>query len=188
MNSISKTCQSNLTSTIIHKDRELFLPDSVVTIGTFDGVHLGHQGLIRHVVQAGREMGVPSVVYTFNIPPKAFFSKKRVLTTVLEKVSRIAKLGVDHIVVAHFDQTYASQSADIFLRELRWLAPKKVWVGDDFRFGKNRTGDTALLGSSFNLGIFPEMKCDAGMRISSTRVRTLIETGQLSDAQTLIGW
>lgn len=116
----------------------LQLPGSVVTIGAFDGVHRGHQALIRHAVERTDRLGVPSVAYTFDPPPKAFLHGAPILTPLPEKVRRLEALGLDHAVVALFDEDYAARSAEHFLEEVAALNPVEVWVGPSFRFGSGK--------------------------------------------------
>ena len=92
-----------------HVYSSLELPRSIVAIGAFDGVHKGHQAVIKQAVQRGRKLKVPSVVYTFDPPPRVFFQGARMLTTVQEKVLKIEKLAAGHAVVARFDEVYANR-------------------------------------------------------------------------------
>ncbi|WP_085505370.1 FAD synthetase family protein [Thalassobacillus devorans] len=171
-----------------HDNRTPDLPGAVVAIGAFDGVHRGHQKVILQAVQRSKELMVPSLVYTFDPPPRSYFQGAKVLTTVEEKISRIVTLGVDHIVVANFDQSYINRSADSFIEELTRVSPKEINVGRDFRFGKNRTGDVTKLSKHFQVSLTETVRCAGGVTISSTRIRKLLLQGKHHEAALLLGW
>jgi len=166
---------------------ELFLSSSVLTVGAFDGVHLGHQALIRKVVERARRFRVPSVVYTFDPPPRCYLKNMPMITSIDEKLKRLEKLGVDYVIVACFDERYISRSATSFIEELRTLNPAEIWVGRDFRFGRNRQGSIDELGSAFYVRTMDPICCDSGEVISSTRIRSLISIGRWKEAKKLLG-
>ena len=171
----------------VHATQALRLLDSVVTIGAFDGVHRGHQALIRQAVTRAARFGVPSVAYTFDPPPKVVFGGAPLLTPRPEKISRLAALGLDHAVIADFDAAYASRSAENFLEELGDLNPVEVWVGSDFRFGYKQAGDVEMLGRRFATRVFEPVQCPQGEVISSSRVRALLALGAVDEARSLLG-
>lgn len=107
----------------VHPANTLTLPASVIAIGAFDGVHRGHQKLIGEMVKRSKDLGVPSVVYTFDPPPRAYFEGARILTPIQEKLRRLFELQVDHVVVANFGAAYIARSAADFIRELANLHP-----------------------------------------------------------------
>lgn len=152
----------------------LELPACVVAIGAFDGVHRGHQKVIGSAVDAARRLGCPSVVYTFDTPPKAYFAGAQVLTTIEEKLRKCRALGASCAVVARFDRAYAARSAEDFMDELARLNPLEIRVGADFRFGAGSAGDVALLSTRFNVKVEGEVRCEKGEVISSTRIRQLL--------------
>jgi FAD synthase len=172
----------------VHAAAELALPASVVTIGAFDGVHRGHQQLIGTTVERARTLGVASVVYTFDVAPKAFFGRAEPLVTLDEKLARIARLRPDAIVVAHFDEAYARRTADQFLDELEHLNPIGIIVGGDFAFGSCKTGGVAKLRSRFDTTVVPPVRCSEGVIVSSTRIRELRRAGAGGLAARLEGW
>jgi FAD synthase len=172
----------------VHDAGALELPASVVTIGAFDGVHRGHQALVQRAVDRAEELGVPSVAYTFDPPPKAFFAGARVLTPVAEKVRRLDSLGLDHVVIARFDADYAARSVEDFLGELAALGPVEVWVGWDFRFGHAQAGGVEDLGTRFTTRVLDPIRCVRGEVVSSNRVRRLEAQGYLGEARVLLGW
>lgn len=171
-----------------HVYSSLELPQSIVAIGAFDGVHRGHQVVIRQAVQRGRKLKVPSVVYTFDPPPRVYFQGARMLTTVDEKLAKIEKLGARHSVVARFDEVYARCSANKFIDCLSKLNPVEIMVGGDFRFGKDRLGNIALLEKYFKVRVTKPVCCSQGGVISSSRIRQLISEGEVNLSNALLGW
>lgn len=172
----------------VHTRGTPYFAGSRVAIGAFDGVHLGHQALVRQLVLDTRSDGVPAVVYTFDPPPRvALLGAPQVISTA-ERVRRLASLGVDHIVLARFDATYAARDPQDFLAELGRMTPRALWVGTDFRFGRDRTGDTHLLRRHFELRVMSEVRCAAGLRVSSSRIRSLRAEGRHREARALEGW
>ena len=172
----------------VHDAGALRLPGSIVALGAFDGVHIGHQNVIGGAVSASRRLDVPTVVYTFNPPPKALFHSARILTDIGEKLRRLSALGPDYAVVASFDNDFASRPAEEFLREIASLNPAELWVGRDFRFGAQRRGDVELLARQFTVRLADTVRCSQGEVISSTRIRNLIANGDETGARQLLGW
>jgi len=171
----------------VHAGSGLRLDACVGAIGAFDGVHRGHQPVILQAVSAARTFGIPVVVYTFDPPPKAVFAGATVLTSIEEKLRRVAALGVDHALIARFDRAYASPPPGIFIEELGALNPVEVRVGGDFRFGRHRAGDVAMLGRHFDIKVTESVCCASGEVISSSRIRDLLARGDTSTAAKLLG-
>ncbi|MEW8970353.1 MAG: FAD synthetase [Mesobacillus sp.] len=171
-----------------HIYSSLDLPRSIVAIGAFDGVHRGHQTVIRQAVQRGRKLMVPSVVFTFDPPPRVFFQGARMLTTVAEKLEKIEKLGANHTIVARFDEEYAEKSVYDFIDCLAKLNPAEIMVGGDFRFGKDRMGDVSHLEKYFKVSVTKPVCCSQGSVISSSRIRQLISEGEIHLSNALLGW
>ncbi|WP_035711429.1 FAD synthetase family protein [Salibacterium aidingense] len=171
----------------IYADNQLTLPSSVVSIGAFDGMHRGHQALIKYSVARARKLDVPAVVYTFDPPPRAHFQNSVVLTTIEEKVKLIRQLGADYTIVAQFNDEYASRPPTSFIKEMAFLRPEEIRVGPNFQFGKEKQGDVELLSEYFNVYVLPFVTCDEGKRISSTRVRELLQKDEWKKACHLIG-
>lgn len=166
----------------------LDLPESAIAIGAFDGVHKGHQEVIKTAVDKAKSSNIASVVYTFDPPPRNFFQGVQILTAIDEKVERIEKLGVDYVVVARFDEWYSNRPPNEFIRELKRLHPKEIIIGADFRFGKKREGDVALLKNYFPVHVSDPVYCKSGKLISSTRIRQLLSEGDFQQSYTLLGW
>jgi riboflavin kinase / FMN adenylyltransferase len=182
------TLGGRLPTTIAPYCGQLALSASVVTIGSFDGVHKGHQALVAHVGSRAHSIGVASIVYTFSTPPKAALGLAQQLTTLDEKLRRLSHFGVDFILVADFTSEYAGRTERHFIDELGKLNPREIWVGGDFRFGKGRTGDIHMLGRYFDVHVLGEVVCAKGDRISSTRLRSLLMQGRYVEAAELHGW
>lgn len=171
-----------------HRERELNLAASVVTIGAFDGVHRGHQELIRQTVKTARSLGVPAVVYTFDPPPKVFFGQAEALIPLTKKLERISAFRPDHLIVARFDDDYAGRTAADFFAELGTLNSRQIFVGDDFRFGSCKTGNVAQLRKHFETCSLPPVRCSDGVVVSSSRIRSLRRSGFAAAAAALEGW
>ncbi|MBL8258038.1 MAG: bifunctional riboflavin kinase/FAD synthetase [Pseudoxanthomonas mexicana] len=169
---------------------------SVVCIGAFDGLHLGHRALVRHAVTRARALGVPAVVVTFEPLPREFFAKDNPpprLTLARAKVEGLLDLGADHVGLLRFDAKLSAMTADDFARTLLAgrLGAKEVWIGPEFRFGHRRGGDLALLqamGSElgFSAGEIESVHAH-GDRVSSTRIREALRGGDFDTAARLLG-
>jgi FAD synthase len=171
----------------VHAPTELLLAGCILTIGAFDGVHRGHQRLVGAAVASARLHGLPAVVYTFDPPPKVAMGRVAALSSRDEKIDRLGALGPDHIVVAAFNESYRMRSAQAFVAELGLLNPQTVWVGAGFRFGAGRAGDANLLRRYFVVRTVAPLR-SGGVIISSSRIRSLRERGDLAAAEALLGW
>lgn len=172
----------------IYFSKSLVIPKSVIAIGTFDGVHRGHKTVLQKLVNMSQIEMAPSVVYTFDPPPKSYFQGVPVLTSIDEKISRIKQLGIDYLKVASFDKQYLQRTVDDFLEELGQMNPVNIIVGNDFRFGYKRAGDVDLLRQHFNVTVIEPVCCTNGEKISSTRIRKLIQEGKTEQANLLLDW
>ncbi|MDO6563642.1 bifunctional riboflavin kinase/FAD synthetase [Amphritea sp. 1_MG-2023] len=168
----------------------------VATIGNFDGVHLGHQQVLTQVLRKGKELGLPAVVIIFEPQPREFFAGQHApprLTRFDEKVRLLQAEGVDRVLCLTFNERLRSMSADQFVDELllKGLAVRHFVVGDDFRFGCDRSGDYNMLRQSGERYGFSVVNTDtfdvAGERVSSTRVRHALQHNDLAQAQRLLG-
>lgn len=175
--------------------RELSLPASVLTLGNFDGIHLGHQALVQNIVRDSKRLKSPSVVLTFEPHPLKVLAPNRAPKLILlhkDKMQLLQSLGVDIVVVKQFDGSFAGLSAEEFMRDflVARLKLKKVWVGRDLRFGKGRQGrveDLIRYGAAagFEVGIVEPILVN-GVRISSSRIRLLIEEGRVDEVQPML--
>ena len=168
----------------------------VATIGNFDGVHLGHQSVFRHLMEKGEELDLPTTVVTFEPQPREFFQGAAAparLTRLREKLQAIEASGVQRVVVLEFNKRLAAMSARGFVEELLvdGLGVRFLSVGDDFRFGHGREGDFELLQSmgeqhGFEVENMNTYKLEAD-RVSSTRIRELLTQGDLTTAAQCLG-
>ena len=168
----------------------------VATIGNFDGVHLGHQSVFRHLMEKGEEFDLPTTVVTFEPQPREFFQADTAparLTRLREKLQAIHEVGIDRVVVLEFNKRLAAMQAEVFVQELlvEGLDARFLSVGDDFRFGRGREGDYALLQRvgqqhGFEVENMNTYKLDAD-RVSSTRIRELLTLGDLDGAAQCLG-
>ena len=168
----------------------------VLTLGNFDGVHLGHQQLINHLIEQGKKLNLPTVVMLFEPQPLEFFSKQNAparLTSFKEKVQLIEKLGIDYIIAVPFTQTFANMSAANFIQDwlINQLQAKYIVIGDDFRFGHERKGDITLLqqythNNQFAVESMPTFVYNT-LRVSSTAVREALFNSDFKLAHCLLG-
>lgn len=170
--------------------------DGVVCIGNFDGVHLGHQAIVRGAAARSREISAPCVVLTFDPHPEKVLRPEsgiRLLSTRAQRVQLLERLGVDVLLELTFDRRLAATPAVTFALDLLHarLAPREVWLGEGFRFGEGRAGDIdllAVLGLELGFGVVPVPPVmDAGEPISSTRVRREVARGHVGDAWRMLG-
>ena len=169
---------------------------SVVCIGAFDGLHLGHRALVRHAVSRARELGLPAVALGFEPLPREFFAATTPpprLTLPRQKMEGLRALGVDLIGLLRFHARLAAMSATEFVRQVLVgrLGAREVWVGPDFRFGHDRTGNLALLRElgrqyGFTADEIAPVTID-GERVSSTRIRQALASGDFTTAARLLG-
>lgn len=169
---------------------------AVATIGNFDGVHKGHEALLNLVKKEAKMLGVPSLVIVFEPQPLEFFAREKSvprLTRFREKFHQFALADIDIVLVIRFNNTFANLSADDFVKEVLYarLRLKKIIIGHDFRFGKGRSGDVALLKKlseplGMTVAIAPDMLY-RDERISSTRVRKALQIADHAAAKELLG-
>lgn len=179
---------------------------TVLTIGNFDGVHKGHQELIRRAVSKARELGVPAVVFTFEPHPLTVLRPELKLKRLFDADDRreqLEKLGVDILVVEPFSRSFSQLTPEKFLIDnvIRPFQPKAVIVGYDFSFGANRAGGIDFLlahakspGVPFDVEVVPpvtiELPVDSGSQptiVSSTRIRQALAAGRADEARLLLG-
>lgn len=167
-----------------------------VTIGNFDGVHLGHRALLERVNARARELAIGSCVLTFEPHPREFFAREAApprLTRLRDKLELIGQAGVGRVHVARFDAGLAALPAERFIDEVlvRGLGTRWLAVGRDFRFGKGRSGDIGVLeAASGRSGFRVEALGDVLLedeRVSSSAVRAALQSGDLRRAERLLG-
>lgn len=177
---------------ILSNKNDKKLQNTAVTIGNFDGMHLGHQALIKTLVAKARADGLQSVVVTFEPQPLEFFAPDKApsrLSTLDEKCQVLETLGVDAVYVLHFDAALAGQTAEAFIQHflLQTLDVKALLIGRDFRFGRDRQGDVAMLQKQiFDVNVIDDELLD-GMRISSTELREALTKSDFDLARQMLG-
>lgn len=172
------------------------LEGSVVTLGTFDGVHRGHQALIRETVDRARLAGVPAIAYTFDPHPAKVLAPRfapRTLMALDRRVATMVRLGVDDVVVEVFDAAFSQVRAEAWVREDLFgrLRPRAVVVGFNFTFGKDREGTPDRLAElgrelGFEVVEVPAVHI-GGLSVSSTKVREFVTNGNVEGAAELLG-
>lgn len=168
----------------------------VLTIGNFDGVHLGHQQVLAQLVKKSKQLALPSVVMTFEPQPLEFFAKAKAparLTRLRDKIVQLDKLHIDRLLCIQFNQSFANLTAEEFIRDLlvEKLGVKFLVVGDDFCFGRGRKGDFSMLkkaGEQYGFQVVnTESFCLQQERVSSTAIREALANDQLSLAASMLG-
>jgi riboflavin kinase/FMN adenylyltransferase len=177
------------------------LPACALTIGNFDGVHRGHQAMLALLINEARHRGVPSCVLTFEPHPRDYFAgvqRKPELAparvaTLRDKLTELARCGVDQCVVLKFDARLSSLQPESFIQDvlLHGLGAKYVLVGDDFRFGAKRAGDYRMLDEAGARHGFDVARMNSyevhGLRVSSSAVREALGRGDMSGVAALLG-
>jgi len=168
----------------------------VLTIGNFDGVHLGHQEMLRRVVERARALDAPSVVLTFEPHPVRVLHPQRapkLIQTPRQREEAISALGVDALVVVPFTREFAAMPAEEFVRDLLALrlGAREVHVGTSFAFGCGKRGNVSLLsglGEEAGIRVVAlDVVAEGGEPVSSTRVRSLLQAGDVAGARRLLG-
>jgi riboflavin kinase / FMN adenylyltransferase len=168
----------------------------VATIGSFDGVHLGHQAILRQLLAVANQYQLPAVAIVFEPQPHEFFSGEKAparLMRLRDKIQALLAAGVERVLCVQFNDALRHLSAEAFVETvlLDGLGIKHLVVGDDFRFGCDRRGDFALLqtmGAEYGFAVTDTCTLEInGERVSSTRIRHLLELGDFSQAELLLG-
>lgn len=169
---------------------------SAITFGKFDGVHLGHRQLISMIRQRARETGGKAVLFTFDVSPEVMLGHRprKMLMTNAERKKLLQDMGIEILVECPFTEEIRNLSPEDFVREicLNRLHMKSAVIGDNFRFAKNRTGTPAVLKElgerlGFSVDILPQVQV-GGERVSSSRVRELLEEGRMEETAELLGY
>lgn len=158
----------------------------VVAIGSFDGLHLGHQHLIHQAQQEAKNQHIPLLVYTFDPPSKVFMKGEGFLTDLSEKLELLRGLGVEIALIVPFTEAFSKRSKEDFLGDLRTLEARRIFVGADFRFGQGRAGSLEDLNTVAPTQILPLLELSGGP-IKSSRIRDLLREGEVDEAKLLLG-
>ena len=168
----------------------------VATIGNFDGVHLGHQAVLGQLAEKAAELNLPTTLITFEPQPMEYFVPDKVparLTRFREKMLALQRYSVDRVCCLSFNKKLAKLSAEDFIEQVlvQKLGVKYLVVGDDFRFGANRAGTFEMLveaGKTYGFQVVSMHTFEIdNERVSSTRIRTALENGEMSEAEKLLG-
>ncbi len=166
------------------------------SIGNYDGVHLGHQHVLKQLVGHARERALQATVVVFEPTPQEYFAAAEPparLMSFCEKWAALSECGVDRIVCLRFDRTLAEMPAEVFIERvlIHDLGIRHLVVGDDFRFGRDRAGDFAKLktaGEAYGFEVQAARTLSvAGERVSSSRIREHLAAGELETAAALLG-
>lgn len=171
--------------------------NAVITIGSFDGVHIGHQQIIKRINETAKTINGESVLITFHPHPRLVLAPNnnslRLITTLNEKAAVLSSYGVDHLVVVPFTKDFSSQSPDEYIENflVKYFQPKQIIIGYDHKYGKNRAGDITYL---------KEVKAAHGyevieinpqeiedIAVSSTKIRKALQEGEVARAARLLG-
>ena len=177
-------------------DKKLNINSSVAAIGNFDGVHLGHAHVLKQAKKYSRKLHLPLTILTFEPHPREFFSKNKQffkLQNSIEKSKTLKEHGVDCLIKLKFDHLLSALSPEEFIKEILCdnLSIKHVFVGKDFKFGRNRKGSIETLkkiGKIYKLNVSDiEIKNKSGLAISSTKIREYLKAGNIEVANRLLG-
>ena len=183
---------------IIRKEKDFGreFRNPVLTIGNFDGVHLGHQRIFRRVTEKAREINGESIVYTFEPHPVELFApqhKHLLITTPEEKLRLLEELGIAIVICAHFSAWFSKQTAEEFVKNILYdqIQIRQLLVGHDYTFGKDRRGNIAMLMDlgkklGFNVEVVEALRVGCAV-VSSTCIRELIQKGAMPEAARMLG-
>ena len=174
------------------------LPNAVVTIGTFDGVHLGHQAIFNKMKSLAQSVGGQTVVVTFQPHPRQVLnidsSNLRFLCTPEEKLKKFEEFGIDNVLIINFTKEFSRTPSEVFIKDyiIDHIKPAYIVVGYDHHFGKNRMGDFSLLNDlkrKYNFKVERIAAQDVeNIAISSTKIRNALAVGNVKSANRLLGY
>lgn len=183
---------------IHHHINHFSAKNSIITIGTFDGVHLGHQMLIRQMNSLAKNVNGQSVIFTFYPHPRLVLSNRhqnlRLITTLDEKIQQLEKAGVDHLIVFPFDKQFSELTYTDFIENilLKKLNLHTLFVGYDHKLGRNREGTYQNILALANKKQFNVEKTDTfslnNEKISSSKIRTALQNGDIEKANQYLGY
>lgn len=172
--------------------------NAVVTIGTFDGVHLGHRKIIARIKELAAECGGETVILTFFPHPRMILHPEdeslKLINTIQEKAQLLEELGVDHLIITPFSRDFSNQTAEDYIRDVlvNNIGTKKIVIGYDHRFGKDRLGgldDLLKLAPAYGYEVIEIPEQDINdVAVSSTRIRAALLEGDINMANTFLGY
>lgn len=173
-----------------------FSGETAVCLGTFDGVHLGHQALVSQTVSTARAQGLIPCAYTFDLPPASVFARAgniRVLSTLEEKATLLHDHGIELVAYSHFDMSVAGKSAEQFFEDIliKTLKARHVVIGFHYHFGQFAKGDAQYMRTlcdkaGIGLSVVPPVRMPGGELVSSTAIREYLRTGDRAGAQRML--
>lgn len=174
------------------------VPNAIVTIGTFDGVHLGHRAILNDMVKTAKSIGGETVVITFYPHPRQVLnidsSNLHFINTQEEKLRHLEEIGIDNVIVVNFTKEFSRISSESFIKDyiVEKIASVKLVIGYDHHFGKNRMGDFSLLHDMKNKYHFELQRVKAhdveNIAVSSTKIRHSLQQGDVEHANLLLGY
>ena len=181
-----------------HIDEFTAVKNAVVTIGTFDGVHIGHRKIISGIKEIADSIGGETVILTFFPHPRMILHPEdeslKLITTITEKAALMEDLGIDHLIITPFSRDFSNQTAESYIRDVlvNKIGTKKIVIGYDHRFGKDRQGgleDLQRLGPVYGFDVveIPEQDINE-VAISSTRIRNALLNGEIDLANSFLGY
>lgn len=163
---------------------------SILVIGNFDGLHLGHISIVKEAIKLAKNNKQRAGLLTFDPNPKEFFTKNNKFKIIsnLEKEKILSEMKLNYMIVLKFNKSLRNLTAENFIKKIliNKINPHQVIIGKEFKFGKNRTGNSTLLKNYFEVKIANQKKIGDN-KISSTEIRKLIEKGKVSDIKKLLG-
>lgn len=174
------------------------IPNAIVTIGTFDGVHLGHQAVFKQMVDKARQIGGETVVITFFPHPRIVISpndnRLRLITSQEDKIEHLRRSNIDNLIIINFTKEFSHTSSEDFIKDyvVRYIQPAILVIGYDHHFGSNRSGDfdtLSKLGIEFHFAVEKINEQDIeDITISSTKIRSALQQGDIKLANKLLGY
>lgn len=174
------------------------IPNAIVTIGTFDGVHLGHQAVFKQMVDKARQIGGETVVITFFPHPRIVISpndnRLRLITSQEDKIEHLRRSNIDNLIIINFTKEFSHTSSVDFIKDyvVRYIQPAILVIGYDHHFGSNRSGDfdtLSKLGMEFHFAVEKINEQDIeDITISSTKIRSALQQGDIKLANKLLGY
>lgn len=174
------------------------IPNAIVTIGTFDGVHLGHQAVFKQMVDKARQIGGETVVITFFPHPRIVISpndnRLRLITSQEDKIEHLRRSNIDNLIIINFTKEFSHTSSEDFIKDyvVRYIQPTILVIGYDHHFGSNRSGDfdtLSKLGKEFHFAVEKINEQDIeDITISSTKIRYALQQGDIKLANKLLGY
>jgi riboflavin kinase / FMN adenylyltransferase len=160
--------------------------ESIVAIGSFDGLHLGHHALFVQLTTLAAQQHLPSVVFTFDQPTRVLLEGSKYLYSLSEKLEILQSLGVSEVIAVPFTKAFSSRAPAAFLEDIAALKPKNIVVGYDFRFGHGRAGSIADLQSIAPVTAL-EMQTLNGVAVHASTIRTSLENADIHNANAMLG-